>query len=123
MPHALSQSSNIEPENSPNINPPELLTENPENSGGTPGEPAIDLTAADDELICESVFCCQDVIEFSAEEPIHDWMTFQPGTASHDICLVEDEMPLLDEPLERSEEQCFMLEIPMSCQDVLRWQC
>ena len=110
MPHALSQSSNIEPESNPDINPSELYwTENPENSGETPGEPTIDLTATDDELICESVFWCQAVNEFSAEEPIHDWMTFQPGTASHDICLAKDEMPLLDEPLEHSEEQCFML--------------
>ena len=35
--------------------------------------------------------------------------------------LAEDEMPLLDRPLEHLEEQCFMLEIPLSRQDLLTW--
>ena len=42
-------------------------------------------------------------------------------TQNHQVCLAEDGMPIIDNPPEHLEHQCFMLEVPMSRQDILKW--
>ena len=75
----------------------------------------------DDTLHHDHVFWCQDVPGSSLDQPLHEWLTFQPGMETSEVCLAEDEMPILYQPLEPLENQCFMLEVPLSKQDLLKW--
>ena len=75
----------------------------------------------DDALHHDHVFWCQDVPGSSLDQPLHEWLTFQPGMETSEVCLAEDEMPILYQPLEPLENQCFMLEVPLSKQDLLKW--
>jgi hypothetical protein len=87
-------------------------------------EPPDDPPAEDDEdesLHHDHVFWCQDVKGCPMDQPLHEWLTYQPGTETPEVCLAEDEMPILDQPLEHFEDQCFMLEVPMSKQDLIKW--
>ena len=85
-------------------------------------ESNVPVPAEDDEsLLSESILTCQEVLHQDRNEPVYDWITFQTGESSAEVCLAEDGFPFLDEPLEHGTEQCFMLEVPMSRQDVLKW--
>ena len=49
----------------------------------------------------------------------------EPGEAtdspSDQILLAEDDMPMIQQPLECEEQQCFVLSVDISDQDVLKW--
>ena len=96
--------TNVEP-----IEPPEENQENPE-----PGDP-------DTALLGESIFWCQDAVGGSLTDPLHEWMTLQPGTTDQDVCIAEDDMPYLEAPITHGTEQRFHLEIPLSRNDLLNW--
>ena len=86
-----------------------------------PDQP-IDLDATDDDLLCEKVFWCTDMPgQNPYDEPLHEWMCFQPGDQQNEVCLADDDMPMLETPLESNTEQCFMLEVPLSRQDLIKW--
>ena len=87
-------------------------------------DPPIDLEDIDDDLLCEKVLWCSDVPDQNPyDEPLHEWTCFQPGDQHNEICFADDDMPMLENPLEPNDEQCYMLEVPMSRQDLMKWSC
>ena len=87
-------------------------------------DPPIDLDDIDDDLLCEKVLWCSDVPDQNPyDEPLHEWMCFQHGDQHNEICFADDDMPMLENPLEPNDEQCNMLEVPMSRQDLMTWSC
>ena len=111
----------------PVISPNQSITDNPsfDNFPNFESENAIDLDTPTEEPVdaaeTENVLSCYEISDFLQEDPIHEWNVFQSGTESYDICLAEDGLPFLDEPMCHHDHQCFMLEVPMSCQDLLQW--
>eukprot|EP00435_Cladocopium_sp_Y103_P004696 s6476_g1.t1 len=67
------------------------------------------------------VLTCHDVCEVIDESPILEWNSFHSGNESCEVCLADDGMPFLEDPLQHHEHQCFMLEVPMTRQDLLHW--
>ena len=86
---------------------------------------AIDLDTPNDESLDaddgENVLSCHEISNFLQEEPLQEWNVFHPGSETFEVCLAEDGMPLIDEPMSHHEHQCFMLEVPMSRQDLIQW--
>ena len=56
-----------------------------------------------------------------ASDPLLEVSTLEPGLEEPTILLAEDELPFVSDPLSCQEEQCFMLEVPMSEHDVQSW--
>jgi hypothetical protein len=136
----VSHQSSVQPES-------ELFPEQPTNSSNTPingpqdnpnensphqletsdnlHDNAIDLdTSESQEDGLEShadVLTCHDVCHLETDTTLHEWNVFHVGTQSNQVCLAEDGMPFVDNPPEPLEHQCFMLEVPMSRQDILKW--
>ena len=69
----------------------------------------------------EEVFACHELDPMDPSCEIKEWNSFQSGEVCPQICLADDELPYLDSPLQPSEQQCFMLEVPLSKQDLLNW--
>jgi hypothetical protein len=67
------------------------------------------------------VLTCHEVDGLNVDLALHEWTVFHHGTNSGEVCLAEDGMPFIEEPLDPHENQCFMLEVPLSRQDLLRW--
>jgi hypothetical protein len=111
----------------PVISPNQSITDNPsfDNFPNFESENAIDLDTPTEEPVdaaeTENVLSCFEISDFLQEDPIHELNVFQSGTESYDICLAEDGLPFLDEPMCHHDHQCFMLEVPMSRQDLLQW--
>ena len=111
----------------PVISPHQSITDNTtsNNFPNFESENAIDLDTPNEEPIdaaeTENVLSCYEISDFLHENPIHEWNVFQPGTEFHDVCLAEDGLPLLDEPMCHHDHQCFMMEVPMSRQDLIQW--
>jgi hypothetical protein len=64
--------------------------------------------------------CCLITDEEQAEE-LFDWTMLQPGTLEQNVLLAEDGFPVLESPMECSEQQCFALSIDLTDTDVHRW--
>ena len=67
------------------------------------------------------VLTCHEVDGLNVDLALHEWTVFHHGTDSGEVCLAEDGMPFIEEPLDPHENPCFMLEVPLSRQDLLRW--
>ena len=104
-------------------NPPTNPTENHESIDPEPID--LDTELSDDSAlyanVSEEIFACQAIDQQNPECDLLDWSVFQPGTETSQVCLAEDDLPLLEHPLEIQEHQCFMLEVPMTRQDLIRW--
>ena len=55
------------------------------------------------------------------ETVLHSVDVFHSGQETNQVCLAEDDLPFIDDPLVCSPEQCFALEIPLSANDVFNW--
>ena len=80
-------------------------------------EPGSLEDAAEPVLACHEIFLASECME----DPFLQIDTFQPGCLESSVLLAEDQLPILDEPLICTEEQCFVLEVPMSEHDIHRW--
>jgi hypothetical protein len=95
----------------PVISPHQSITDNiPSNNfPNFESESAIDLDAHNEEPVetaeTENVLSCYEISDSLHENPIHEWNVFQPGTESHDVCLAEDGLPLLEEPMCHHDHQ------------------
>jgi hypothetical protein len=67
------------------------------------------------------IMTCHDLCSSEEIESIHEWNSFQPGVENCDICLAEDGLPYLNEPVQPHDHQCYLLEVPLSRQDIVRW--
>ena len=67
------------------------------------------------------IMTCHDLCSSEEIESIHEWNSFQPGVENCDICLAEDGLPYLNEPMQPHDHQCYLLELPLSRQDIVRW--
>ena len=112
----------IEPSYSPSIQPLEAGTPTVD----TP-DPSANLDLLDEQGLPDGISDPEDLALFSAEalvlEPdheIHEWHSYSAGAESQ-ICLAEDGFPYLDEPLICEEQQCFVLEIDLSHNDMKIW--
>ena len=80
-----------------------------------------DISTADVPRSEHQVLTCHALDDLTAEQPLLEWESFLPGSSTLDVCLAEDGMPYVGEPLVPHENQCFYLEVPMSRQDILQW--
>eukprot|EP00435_Cladocopium_sp_Y103_P014084 s526_g3.t1 len=69
----------------------------------------------------ENVLTCHTLENEDVGQSIYEWNVFHAGEDTAEVCLAEDGMPYLEEPLMPHEHQCFMLEVPMSRQDIIHW--
>ena len=108
----------------PHHNGPDNFPNTTDNSE-LPNNQPIDLDASEDQTIDldppSNILTCHEVFSLEAEEPIHEWNVFHVGTSQNQVCLADDGMPYVENPPEPSEHQCFMIEVPMSKQDILKW--
>ena len=68
-------------------------------------------------LACHEIFLSSECME----DALLQIDTLQTGSSESQVLLAEDHLPILDEPLSCTEEQCFVLEVPMSECDIHRW--
>ena len=78
----------------------------------------------DDSLLLQMANLTETTSEHPEETALHVFDAFIP--ASHEsrqatVCLAEDGMPFIDQPLDCSVEECYMLEIPLKPEDLLAW--
>ena len=55
------------------------------------------------------------------DSSVYEWTQFDPGEATQDVLLADDGLPMIENPLECEEQQCFALSIELSDNDVHRW--
>ena len=62
----------------------------------------------------------QEIQTESLETPLFQFESLE-GASTSQVCLAEDGLPYLTDPIECHEEECFVLEIPMKSADVAAW--
>ena len=93
----------------PAVTPPQSVTNNqsPDNFPNVEHDNAIDLDTPNDESLDaddgENVLSCHEISNFLQEEPLQEWNVFHPGSETFEVCLAEDGMPLIDEPMSHHE--------------------
>ena len=123
LPTSTVNTPNLEPQNSSNHQFPELT----ETTDGVPTAIDLDATEAlseDSALIAnleDEIFLCSPVDRSDPSCELHDWNVFQPGTECSQVCLAEDDLPYVENPLNVDEHQCFVLEVPLTKTDLLKW--
>ena len=98
--------------------PPSVI---PDPNAAPEPPPPLDLDPTDDELVTERVLFCNPVCSEIQQEDLFDWTVESVSDPHETILLAEDGMPLIANPLNCDSEQCFVLEIPMSQNDVRHW--
>lgn len=98
----------------PVLTPSESINlEDPSNHG----EGFADIPEAEEPiLLCQEVYQAQDITS-----PLLQIETFQSGAPDSTMILASDQLPILDNPLQCTEEQCFVLEIPVTENDIHKW--
>ena len=86
-------------------------------------EPDLSPLDVDDSLIASSNILSCFHVQHSEEgsEPLLEVSTIEPGSTECSILLAEDELPFVTDPIVCHEEQCFVLEVPMSEHDIQSW--
>ena len=62
----------------------------------------------------------EDKDDFS-DSDLQTFDVLYAGDETSQVCLAEDNLPIIDEPLSCEAYQCYVLEIPMSATDVFNW--
>jgi hypothetical protein len=121
---SIQPESELFPEPSHETNEPAATDEDNTNETENPPPEAIDLEAteqtAEMTVPMPILQCCLITDEEQAEE-LFDWTMLQPGTLEQNVLLAEDGFPVLESPMECSEQQCFALSIDLTDTDVHRW--
>ena len=83
----------------------------------------IPVLGDDDALIskCEILSCFHVHHCDELTDPLLEISTFESGSEANSILLAEDDLPFVSDPYQCHEEQCFMLEVPMSEHDLQSW--
>ena len=135
IPHPSSTPhSSIQPESELFPEPPQDLShENSEIPDAPSNQPEmIDLDAETDAgdaslsvMDTLPILHCHALTTEVRSESLYEVTMLEPGepTDSHSdqILIAEDDMPMIQHPLECEDQQCFMLSVDMSDQDVLKW--
>ena len=114
-------------EESSNLDPNVAATNSEDTSAPVPGEPDMPAEPVDDGELQEMGLVTQVVSlnshdAYQQEETVlHSVDVFHSGQETNQVCLAEDDLPFIDDPLVCSPEQCFALEIPLSANDVFNW--
>ena len=67
------------------------------------------------------ILSCAEVPSENPASTIFDWTTLESGETTHTVLLAEDGLPYIDDVIECTDEQCFMLDIPIHEQDIHKW--
>ena len=83
----------------------------------------LPLLEEDEALIStSSVLSCFHVQHSDdSMDPLLEISTFESGLEENSILIAEDDLPFVSDPIICHEEQCFMLEVPMSEHDFQSW--
>ena len=69
-----------------------------------------------------NILSCFHVQHFDeSTDPLLEVSTLEPGMEECSLLLAEDDLPFVTDPVVCQEEQCFMLEVPMSEHDLQSW--
>eukprot|EP00435_Cladocopium_sp_Y103_P040825 s2199_g11.t1 len=99
-PHAPSEPIGLDPNNVPEASP------------------ADESTTANDAV---PILHCYALQDSDVSNPTFEWTELHPGTSPCDVLLAEDGMPVIRNPLECEEHQCFALSVEITEGDMQRW--
>ena len=120
MPSIMQPESEVVPE-TPLVSPT-ISEQNHDNGSNMPDNPeisqpdAIDLDPDDQEVLLSA-----ETMIAEPQEEIQEWLTYNVGAESPDVCLAEDGLPYHPEVLSCDENQCFALEVVMNRRDIIKW--
>ena len=128
----ITPHSSVQPESEMFPEPnPDNIPESPQSHESPPGagEP-IDLDATDDDAaLCAStafpVLHCHALTTEIPAEPLFEVTMLEPGEEAESlddqVCVAEDGLPMINMPLVCEEQQCFLLSIDVTEQDIHKW--
>lgn len=117
--HVTPTTSILQPESemvpeSPHISTPASV--NPPDPHDIPFQDAIDLDPEEQEVLLSA-----ETMIAEPEEEVQEWLTYQVGTEASDVCFAEDGLPYHPDALICEEHQCFVLEVDMNRNDIIKW--
>eukprot|EP00434_Breviolum_minutum_P019430 symbB.v1.2.017133.t1/scaffold1268.1/size213459/14 len=87
-----------------------------------PDPPAFLELDSDDDFVVENVLHCHSILEQDPSGQLLEWIVESKSNPTEEIHLAEDGLPFLKEPLKSDNvEQCYVLQVPLSRQDIIRW--